>query len=133
MTAIDAHAERAALITRAKSLAAPVASCVAASLRPDHLLTSCTWEELAALVIVLADAADPTRLRAVVEADDGKPSPGPGELRLRRAHAEYVALRKTLPADEIPRYLARLEAGYQQMSAALRRQARQRDERQAVA
>jgi len=69
-------ADRAALIARAKAKAIPVASCVAASLRPDHLFADVAPEDLEgilkALVIILAEACDPVRLREVVSArDDG--------------------------------------------------------------
>jgi hypothetical protein len=62
---------RTALIAKAKSLAIPVASCVAASIRPSRLLEGRSRDELMALVIVLAEAVDPVRLREVVSAEDG--------------------------------------------------------------
>jgi len=85
--------QRAALIARAKSLAIPVASCVAARLRPDHLLRDASRDELAALVIVLAEAADPVVLREVVKAqDDGaRPAPAPPGPRVDgRRNADRV-------------------------------------------
>jgi hypothetical protein len=72
-------ARKAALITRAKAVAIPVASCVAARLRPDHLLPSLSRAELMALVIVLAEAADPAVLREVVHAE-GDMAAGPVPL-----------------------------------------------------
>jgi hypothetical protein len=106
-----------ALIARAKSLAIPVASCVAASLRPDHLLRASTKDgllakdELLALVIVLAEAADPVRLREVVAAgEDEVTPPDPRELVLRRAHADAASLRsRGLP---VPPVLGLLECEY---------------------
>jgi hypothetical protein len=89
-------AERAALIARAKQLAIAVTSCVAARLRPDHLLRDASWEELAALVVVLAEAADPAVLRAVVSVsdDDGRPDLTRHQAKLREAHSQAVQLRK---------------------------------------
>lgn len=77
---------RIALIAAAKSAAVPVASCVAARVPPDHLLEGRSWEELAALVIVLAEAADPVRLRAITE----EPEDG-------RQHVSGEALQASLP------------------------------------
>jgi hypothetical protein len=113
---------RAALITRAKALSIPVASCVAASLRPDHLLSGCTWDELAALVVVLAESADPVRLRAVAEAaDDGLPARGQRAFTLRRAHADFEALR--LVGGPVPERLRVLEREYQRDAARRKRAA----------
>lgn len=84
----------AAPLDRAKSLAIPVASCVAARIRPDHLIGNASWEELAALVVVLAEAADPVRLRAVVDAREDGPDITDRDVMLRKAHAHAVALRK---------------------------------------
>lgn len=113
---------RAALIAQAKSRAVPVASCVTAGLRPDHLLSERTWEELAALVIVLAAAADHTKLAAIVaEPDDGKPLPGTREMALRKAHAEVTRLRNhSLP---VPQRLLVLEREYQRLHPRAGRQA----------
>ncbi len=117
------HAERTALITRAKSLAVPVASCVAASLRPDHLLADATWDELAALVIVLAEAADRQCLQAIAAAgEDQCAVTGLHELRLRQAHTEVRRLRKDgIAAEDMPQYLVRLEREYQRVSKRRRR------------
>lgn len=61
---------RAHLVACAKSVAVPVASCVAASVPPAHLLDAMTRDELAALVVVLAEAADHDRLGEIVSASD---------------------------------------------------------------
>jgi hypothetical protein len=96
---------RAALIARAKLKAGPIASCVAASIRPDHLLADVDPEDLTdllkALVVVLAEGADPVRLRdACAAGSDGLEAQGvippPGYLAGHRnaAHlAEYAVLR----------------------------------------
>lgn len=102
-------AGRAALIARAKSLAGPVASCVAARVRTDHLLSGLSWDELAALVVVLADAADPVWLREVTAADDG-PSPSKQEVLLLRAHARAESLRKA--GMEVPTEVRLLDSEY---------------------
>lgn len=87
-------ADPAALIARAKRAAVPVMSCVAASLPPAHIIGGMSRAELAALVIVLAEAADPHKLRAVVEAaDDGTPGVTDLDLVYRRAHREAARLR----------------------------------------
>ena len=87
-------AERNDLIAQAKRLAVPVASCVAARIRADHLIGGRTREELAALVLVLAEAADPVTLRAVVNAAEDGPDITDEDVRLMKAHAHAVALRK---------------------------------------
>lgn len=113
MTPAEA-ARRAALIAGAKSRAVPVASCVAASLRPDHLLSERTWDELAALVIVLAAAADHQKLADIAaDTDDGKPLPGARERALRKAHAEVTRLRNRKLL--VPKRLMELERQYQQL------------------
>lgn len=90
--------QRTALITRAKQLAVPVASCVAASIRPDHLLRDVTDPAvLLALITVLAEAADPVRLREVVKADDGGGTPSLTPLAGHRNAgqiAQYAWLRR---------------------------------------
>jgi hypothetical protein len=63
-------AYRAHLVACAKAVAVPVAASVAASLPPSRLLDSMTRDELAALVIVLAEGADPDRLSDIVTARD---------------------------------------------------------------
>lgn len=91
------RARRLALIARAKRLAVPVASCVAASVRPDHLLRDASRDELAALVIVLAEGSDPVRLREVCRAgDDGL------EAQAITAHGGYLAGRRN--AAQIAEY-----------------------------
>jgi hypothetical protein len=106
-------ARRAALIARAKAVAPPVVACVQSRLRPDHLLQDATWDELAALVIVLAEAASPAAVREVAEspADDGRPDPDARERRLRQAHAQFNEHRKA--RRPVPPRLAALEAEYQ--------------------
>jgi hypothetical protein len=109
---------RAALIAWAKRKAVPVASCVNAGVCPDHLLEGASGHELAALVIVLAAAADPVRLREVLAAgDDGTPAEV-AEEALRWAHAEVRRLRDG--GQPIPGPLARLEHRYQEQSRAAR-------------
>jgi hypothetical protein len=105
-------ADRAALIARAKQLAVPVVSCVAASLRPDHLRREMSADEMWALVIVLAEAADPARLREIVKAaDDGTPDPSGRAAMLARAHAECDRLRRA--AQPVPLRLRVLDSEYQ--------------------
>ena len=60
---------------RARDLAIPVASCMAAGVGTGHLLDGLSRDELAALVNLLALAAstDPVRLRAVVREGTGSP------------------------------------------------------------
>lgn len=120
------HSARTALIDRAKAVAVPVASCVAASLRPDHLIGGWSRDELAALVVVLAEAADPSRLRAVAEAqEDSSPVIGLAQVRLRQAHAEYRRLRRNgTEIAAIPQYLRRLEREYQRDSKRRQKYAR---------
>jgi hypothetical protein len=86
-------AERDALIARAKSLAAPAASCASAGISAGHLLREASPELLRALVNVLAAAADPVRLRAVTRAPGGVVVlPADRARVLRRAHAEFTRL-----------------------------------------
>lgn len=66
-------ADRDALIARAKRLAVPVASRVAARIHPGHLIGDLSREELLALVVVLAEAADPVTLRTVAQASEDGP------------------------------------------------------------
>jgi hypothetical protein len=121
------HSGRTALIGRAKAVAVPVVSCVAASLRPDHLLADFGRDEMAALVIVLAESADLTRLRAVVAArDDGVPVTGLAEVRLRHAHAEVWRLTNLCGVKyaDLPAGLKRLERDYQRMAKQKQREGR---------
>jgi len=109
---------RASLITWAKRKAVPVTSCVNAGICPEHLLEGASEFELAALVIVLAAAADPVRLREVLAAeDDGTPA-AVAEEALKWAHAEVRRLRDG--KKPIPAALARLEHRYQERSRAAR-------------
>ena len=111
MTGVD----RDALVARAKQLAVPVANCTAAGIPPSHLIGDASWHELFALVLVLADAADPARLRAVCAARDGGGTPEGEWERLRRAHAKAEAMRRA----GIPRPLT-LRAADGQYRARLR-------------
>lgn len=88
------RAARDDLISWAKRRAVPVASCVAARIRPDHLIGDATRKELLALVLVLAEAADPVTLRAVVGASEDGPDITDEDVRLLKAHAHAEALRK---------------------------------------
>ena len=109
---------RATLIAWAKRKAVPVTSCVNAGICPEHLLEGASGHELAALVIVLAAAADPVRLREVLAAgDDGTPA-GVAEEALKWAHAEVRRLRDA--GQPIPAALARLEHRYQGQSRVAR-------------
>ena len=98
---------------RARDLAIPVASCMAAGVGTGHLLDGLTRDELAALVNLLALAAstDPVRLRAVVTAGDGiTPAMISREVLLRKAHAEAVRLRSA--GREVPRPVRVLDSEY---------------------
>lgn len=91
--------QRADLIARAKQLAVPAVSCVRADIRMDHLFAGVSGEDfpalLLALVVVLAECADPVRLKAVTQApgDEGMPPQGRADV-LRNAHAEYARLKR---------------------------------------
>ena len=104
-------AQRAALIVRAKRLAVPVVSCVRAGLRHDHLTGDLSRDHLQALVVVLAECADPARLKAVTEApgDTGMPQLSREDV-LRRAHAEYQRLQRD--GTGIPHRVRLLESEY---------------------
>lgn len=104
---------RAALISWAKRNAVPVHSCVTASLRPDHLIGEASPEQLAALVAVLAAAADPARLRQVTEAPgDVIPVARDRGYVLRYARKEAARLRRA--HEPVPREIRRLELEYWQ-------------------
>lgn len=125
-------AQRNALIARAKRLAIPVTSCVAASLRPDHLLAARTRAELLALVVVLAEAADPVKLKAVTEApgDTGLP-PMSREDMLRAAHAEYSRLLRA--GEPVPARLRLLNSEYRRGNKLRRTEAGDEQQRQGEA
>ena len=108
MTRID----RAALMARARSLAIPVHSCVSARIRPDHLIgpEAASRDELAALVILLAEAVDPARLRAVVAASEDGPDFTDEDVRLREAHRQVNALRRA--GRPVPLRLGALDSRY---------------------
>jgi WhiB family transcriptional regulator, redox-sensing transcriptional regulator len=121
-------AYQAALLATAKSVAIPIAACVASSLPPAHLMGTMTRDQLAALVIVLAEAADHRRLRAIAGArdSDGRPDLTRDFLRLRRAHAEYTRL--TVAGQPIPPRIRELEREYQRQAKARLRQGRQQQD-----
>jgi hypothetical protein len=98
------------LLAWAKSRALPVTSCVTARLRPDHLIGEASREELLALVVVLAEAADPVKLRAVVTATDEGPHLTDRDWQLRAAHTEATRLRRA--NLRVPAALQRLEREY---------------------
>ena len=92
-----------AALARARSLAVPISSCLAAGLPVGHLTGDATRDELAALVSLLGFAADPVRLRAVIAAEDGATAELVSrKVLLRGAHAQYQASRRhpALPPDE---------------------------------
>ena len=106
--------ERASLVAWAKRKAVPVASCVQASLTPSHLIGDASRDQLAALVIVLAEAIDPGKLQEVTEAaDDGLPDRGARRERLRKAHQEARKLR--LAGEPVPASLAILDREYERL------------------
>lgn len=120
-------ADRDALVARAKALCVPVANCVAAGVAPSHLIGDASWHELYALVLVLADAADPRALRAVAASAEDGDDVTPEDVRLRAAHAEAQRLRTArLPVPLLLRvadneYHARLKAARGKTAAALSR------------
>jgi hypothetical protein len=120
MNTRPARIDRAALMARARSLAIPVHSCVTARIRPDHLIgrEAASRDELAALVILLAEAADPARLRAVVEAVEDELPAVDEAARLRTAHAQVQALRAA--HRRVPAGLRVLDAEYHQRRRRLR-------------
>ncbi len=105
-------ARRAALIARAKARATAVTACVQARLSPAHILGECSRADLTALVVVLAEAADPAVLRAVVSVcdDDGRPDLSRHQAKLREAHSQVVQLRKA--RKPVPEQLRVLDSAY---------------------
>lgn len=112
-------ADRDSLIARAKRLATPVVSSVAANIRPDHLIGDASREQLAALVVVLAEAADLVKLRAVVEATEDGPDLTDRDVLLRAAHAHAIALRRL--GEPVPARVRMMDNEYR----AVRKQARE--------
>ena len=107
------NAARAALIGWAKQKAPVVASRIAVSIPVDHIIGDATWEQLAALVVVLAESADPVRLRIITSAQDvmiGRDTDR--AVTLRAAHAEVRRLR--YHNQPVPSRIAALEREYQQ-------------------
>jgi hypothetical protein len=105
-------------IARAKRLALLVKPCVDARVRPDHLREGLSEDDLWALVIVMAEAADPVTLREVAEAPDGYGDPVPRELTLRKAHAEVRRLR--VAGKAVPFHLRVLDNEYRERRRELR-------------
>jgi hypothetical protein len=105
-------AERAALIAAAKARATAVVSCVQNRLSPSHVIDGCSPADVLALVVVLAEAADPAVLRAVVTAreDDGRPDLTWRQAKLREAHSQAVQLRKA--RRPVPESLRVLDNAY---------------------
>ena len=104
-------ADRALLVAAAKAKATAVVSCVQARLSPSHVLGDCP-ADLQALIIVLAEAADPAVLRAVVGVsdDDGRPDLTRHQAKLREAHSQVVQLRKA--RAYVPEQLRVLDNAY---------------------
>lgn len=102
-------ATRARLIAAAKRKAVPVASCVAASVRPDHLFADVAPEDLTpllmALIVVLAEGADPVRLREACRAgDDGLEAQGitpPAGYLAGHRNAAQLAQYATLRGNDV--------------------------------
>jgi hypothetical protein len=106
-------AQAAAFVAAAKRIAIPVVSCVRADLRFGHLTGNQSREGLLALIAVLAECADPAKLKAVTEApgDEGL-APLAQEDVLRRAHAERTRLERAgLP---VPFQVRAMAAEYRQ-------------------
>jgi hypothetical protein len=103
---------RTSLIAGAKAIAGPFAACVQARLRPDHHLEGLSRDELVALAVVLAEAADPAVLRAIAgSADDGRSVLDRRDVMLRTAHTQAQAYRRR-HGTEPPARLAILEREY---------------------
>ena len=109
--------DRAALIARAKRAAVPVVNLVGVSIPPARVLGRLTEAEKDALIIILAEAADHTRLRVIVATDDdGRPEPiapvDAGDLprRLRQAHTEASRLRRA--GEKVPDAVRKLDNAY---------------------
>ena len=100
-------------IAAMKAKATPVVSCVGARLSPLRLLAGCSWLDLYALVLVLAEAADPVKLRAVVEATEDSTEVTEMDLVLRKAHRKAQDLRALgLRIADMPADVARGERAY---------------------
>ena len=110
-------AVRASLVATAKARATAVVSCVQARLSPAHVLDKCSAADLRALVVVLAEAADPAVLRAVVGVrdDDGRPDLTRHQAKLREAHSQVVQLRKA--REFVPESLRVLDSAYRMEQA----------------
>ena len=86
--------QRASLIAWAKARAMLIVPRVAARVSVDHILSDASWEQLATLVIVLAESVDPVRLREVAIARDIMVAPDADpDMTGKLALAEYRRLR----------------------------------------
>ena len=105
-------AARAPLVAAAKARATAVVSCVQSRLSPCHILDRCSRDDLVALVVVLAEAADPAVLRAVVDVrdDDGRPDLTRLDAKLREAHSQVVMLVRR--KQHVPQQLRVLDREY---------------------
>ena len=100
------------LIGQAKGRAAPLHSCVRARVQPGHLIGTDTGvEELLALVIVLAEVADPRRLAELVKLPGDQGLAVGRDALLQAAHAQVWHLRKA--GQPVPTRLGVLENEYQ--------------------
>jgi hypothetical protein len=113
----------AAALARARSLAIPVASCVAAGIGTGHLTDDLSRDELLALVAVLAEAADPVAVRD--SAQGRHPVTEERAALLRAARAQGEACRKA--GRERPPHVAALEREYWRNRKAAQADARERE------
>lgn len=98
------------LLAAAKQAALPVATCVHNRIRPAHLLRDKTRDELYALVIVLAEAADLAAVFEVANMPEGGAEEAARVVVLRKAHAKAEAFRGM--RRTVPEHLAVLERDY---------------------
>jgi hypothetical protein len=117
VTALQTPDCGASLIAAAKRAATPVAAAVTARIPPDHLI-GMSRDELMALVIVLAEAADPVTLRDIIAADDDGGEPQVTAADLRYAHAEAARLRRA--GERVPTSIRILDNAYHDAGRAAR-------------
>lgn len=87
-----------AALSRARSLAVPVASCAAAGIGTGHLTDGLSRDDLLVLLGILAEAADPVAVRDLVRDPAGRRrDPEVRARMLRAAHAQAEACRKSRP------------------------------------
>ena len=98
------------LLASAKQAAFPVVTCVHNRLRPYRLLRDKSWAELYALVVVLADAADPAAVWEVANMPDDGSEKAARAAVLRKAHAKAEAYREM--RKKVPPHLVVLEREY---------------------